>query len=141
MATQPGVRGEPQERRCLDQTGLWACLAMVALMTYCKKAKPTVGGTFPTKVALGYIKMLVEHKSVRESPSKQHSSVISASSPGLESLPLLSQLVSCVPFLPRVVSDTVPKVERGGLRREDLGGKMYAQESEPPFLPTSTGRG
>lgn len=100
-----------------------------------------MGGPFRTKVALGYIKMLVEHKSVSESPGKQQSSMISASSSGLESLPLLSQLVSCVPLLPRVVSDTVPKVERGGLRREDLRGKMYAPESEPPFLPTFTGRG
>lgn len=84
-----------------------------------------MGGTFPTKVALGYIKMLVEHKSVSESPSKQHSSMTSASSPGLEFLPLLSQLVNCVPFHPSVVSDTVPKgrkrrVEKRGIEREDV---------------------
>lgn len=52
---------QPQLRHCLTQIGLW-----FVLETFCGRAQPIVGDTFPRQVSLGCIRKVAEHKPVRE---------------------------------------------------------------------------
>lgn len=58
---------EPSEKfplkNCLDQPDLWLCLwRVVLLITWCKRAQPTMDSTSPKAEGFGYLRKLAKHE-------------------------------------------------------------------------------
>lgn len=68
---------EPSEKfplkNCLDQPDLWLCLwRVVLLITWCKRAQPTMDSTSPKAEGFGYLRKLAKHEQgVRQRVSSQ----------------------------------------------------------------------